>query len=165
MLYKTVILSLGLLSLINCKTQKEAKVLTENQVENSGNLTKNIKDGSIIYFNEGENRFLNKYQMNVTFKRISEDSRCPKDVNCIWAGVAVAEIEVMGTATRPVTLSLASLDNKGRNYHQSADFNGYKITLMEVNPYPEAAQGSNELNGKYRIGIKIQKSDEGSTMK
>lgn len=165
MLYKTVILSLGLLSLINCKTQKEAKVLTENQVENSGNLTKNIKDGSIIYFNEGENRFLNKYQMNVTFKRISEDSRCPKDVNCIWAGVAVAEIEVMGTATRPVTLSLASLDNKGRNYHQSADFNGYKITLTEVNPYPEAAQGSNTLNGKYRIGIKIQKSDEGSTMK
>lgn len=165
MLYKTIILSLGLLSLINCKTQKEAKVSTINKVENSGNLTKNTKDGSIIYFNEGENRFLDKYQMNVTFKRISEDSRCPKDVNCIWAGVAVAEIEVMGTATRPVTLSLATVDNKGRNYHQSADFNGYRITLAEVNPYPDAAQGLNALNGKYRIGIKIQNSDEKSTTK
>jgi hypothetical protein len=55
--------------------------------------------------------------MNVTFKGISEDSRCPKDVNCIWAGVAVAQVEVMGTATRPMVLNLASMDNKGRNYH------------------------------------------------
>jgi hypothetical protein len=165
MLYKTIILSLGLLSLINCKTQKETKVSTGNQVENSENLAKNTKDDSIIYFNEGENRFLDKYQMNVTFKRISEDSRCPKEVNCIWAGVAVAEIEVMGTATRPMTLSLASMDNKGRNYHQSADFNGYRITLTEVNPYPESAQGTNALNGKYQIGIKIQKPDEDSTTK
>lgn len=165
MLYKTIILSLGLLSLINCKTQKEAKASTISKVENTGNLTKNTKDGSIIYFNEGENRFLDKYQMNVTFKRISEDSRCPKGVNCIWAGVAVAQIEVMGTATRPVTLSLATVDNKGRNYHQSSDFNGYRITLTEVNPYPDTAQGSNALNGKYRIGITIKKSDEGSTTK
>ncbi len=103
--------------------------------------------------------------MKVTFKGISEDSRCPKDVNCIWAGVAVAELEVMGTATRPMTLSLASLDNKGRNYHQSADFNGYTITLTEVNPYPGSAEGTKNLKGKYRIGIMIKKSDNTATMK
>lgn len=165
MLYKTIILSLGLLSLINCKTQNEAKSSANNQMEKSGDLTKNIKDGSVIYFNEGENRFLDDYQMNITFKSISEDSRCPKGVNCIWVGVAVAQIEVMGTTTRPVTLSLASLDNKGRNYQKSENFNGYKITLAEVTPYPESIQGQKALRGKYRIGITIQRSDESSTMK
>ncbi|WP_263601238.1 hypothetical protein [Chryseobacterium sp. PET-29] len=164
MLYKAIILSTGLL-LVNCKTQKGTQVPQKDQVENSGNLTKNSNEGSVIYFNEGENRFLDEYQMNVTFKGISEDSRCPKDVNCIWAGVAVAEVEVMGTATRPMTLSLASLDNKGRNYHQSADFNGYTITLTEVNPYPGSAEGTKNLKGKYRIGIMIKKSDNTANMK
>lgn len=164
MLYKAIILSLGLL-LINCKTHKGAQVPLKDDVENSGNITNNNTDGSVIYFNEGENRFLDEYQMNVTFKGISEDSRCPKDVNCIWAGVAVAEIEVMGTATRPMTLSLATLDNKGRNYHQSADFNGYTITLIEVNPYPGSMEGSKDLKGKYKIGLTIKKSEKVSTMK
>lgn len=164
MLYKAIILSAGLL-LINCKTQKGAQVPLKDSVENPGNITKNSTNGSVIYFNEGENRFLDEYQMNVTFKGISEDSRCPKDVNCIWAGVAVAEVEVMGTATRPMTLSLASLDNKGRNYHQSADFNGYTITLTEVNPYPASAEGTKNLKGKYKIGLTIKKSEKASTMK
>lgn len=164
MLYKAIILSVGLLTLINCKTQKGASVPEKDKVENSGDLTKNA-EGSVIYLNEGENRFFDEYQMNVTFKRISEDSRCPKDVNCIWAGVAVAEVEVMGTATRPMTLSLASTENKGRNYHQSADFNGYTITLTEVNPYPGSAEGTKGLKGKYKIGITIQKSDTVPTMK
>lgn len=164
MLYKAIILSAGLL-LINCKTQKGAQVPLKDSVENPGNITKNSTNGSVIYFNEGENRFLDEYQMNVTFKGISEDSRCPKDVNCIWAGVAVAEVEVMGTATRPMTLSLASLDNKGRNYHQSADFNGYTITLTEVNPYPASAEGTKKLKGKYKIGLTIKKSEKASTMK
>ncbi len=164
MLYKAIILSLGLL-LINCKTQKGAQVPLKDDVENSGNITNNNTDGSVIYFNESENRFLDEYQMNVTFKGISEDSRCPKDVNCVWAGVAVAEIEVMGIATRPMTLSLATLDNKGRNYHQSADFNGYTITLIEVNPYPGSVEGSKDLKGKYKIGLTIKKSDRVSTMK
>lgn len=164
MLYKAIILSAGLL-LINCKTQKGAQLPLKDDVENPGNITKNNTNGSVIYFNEGENRFLDEYQMNVTFKGISEDSRCPKDVNCIWAGVAVAEVEVMGTATRPMTLSLASLDNKGRNYHQSADFNGYTITLTEVNPYPVSAEGTKNLKGKYKIGLTIKKSEKASTMK
>lgn len=164
MLYKAIILSAGLL-LINCKTQKGAQVPLKADVENPGNITKNSTDESVIYFNEGENRFLDEYKMNVTFKGMSEDSRCPKDVNCIWAGVAVAEVEVMGTTTRPMTLSLASIDNKGRNYHQSADFNGYTITLTEVNPYPGSAEGTKNLKGKYKIGIRIKKSDKPSTMK
>ena len=44
--------------------------------------------------------------MNVTFKGVSEDSRCPEGAQCIWAGVALAQVEVMGTSTRPMTLNL-----------------------------------------------------------
>ena len=163
MLHKMLILSLGSLFLMNCNAQKENKLKVNT--DKTGVTKVTSKDGGIIYFNEGENKFLEEYQMNVTFKGISEDSRCPKDVNCIWAGVAVAQVEVMGTATRPVILNLASMDNEGRNYHQSAAFNGYTISLTDVQPYPASADGAKALNGKYKIGITIKKGGENPTMK
>jgi hypothetical protein len=165
MLHKIFILSLGLLFLINCNAQKETKTSTKVNANTTGNTKATNKDGEIIYFNEGENKFLREYQMNVTFKGISEDSRCPKDVNCIWAGVAVAQVEVMGTATRPITLNLASMDNKGRNYNKSAEFNGLTISLADVQPYPGAEEGAKALNGKYKIGITIKKAGENPTTK
>jgi hypothetical protein len=165
MLHKTIILSLGLLFLINCNAQKETKTSTKVNVDENGVPKVTHKDGEIIYFNEGENKFLKEYQMNVTFKGISEDSRCPKDVTCVWAGVAVAQVEVMGVATRPMTLTLASMDNKGKNYHQSTEFNGYTISLTDVQPYPGATEGTKALNGKYKIGITIKKAGENPTKK
>ncbi|WP_027380642.1 hypothetical protein [Chryseobacterium daeguense] len=166
MFYKAIIVSLGFLSLFNCSAQKEPVQKLKVYVEDNGETRISTKEGEIIYFNEGENKFLKEYQMNVTFKGISEDSRCPKDVTCIWSGVAVAQIEVMGTTTRPMTLSIATMDNKGRNYNKSAVFNGYTISLAEVNPYPGAAEGTKALNGKYKIGIIIKKGTaETSTTK
>ncbi len=165
MLNKTIIISLGLLFLINCNTQKGTKNSTTVNTDENGATKVTHKDGKVIHFSEGENKFLKEYQMNVTFKGISEDSRCPKDVNCVWAGVAVAQVEIMGTATRPMILNLASIDNKGRNYNTSAEFNGYTISLVDVQPYPGTAEGTKALNGKYKIGITIKKAGENPTTK
>lgn len=161
-LYKAIILSLGSLFLMNCSARKK-----EDTIKMDTNKTGAVKmtpaNGEILYFREGENRFLKEYQMNVTFKGISEDSRCPKNVNCIWAGVAVAQVEVMGTATRPMTLQIATLDNQARNYHSSASFNGYTISLADVQPYPNGIDGAKALKGQYVIGITIKKGETASS--
>ncbi|MDV7698113.1 hypothetical protein N6B72_14390 [Chryseobacterium soli] len=169
MLHKTLLISLGLLTLANCNAQKEAKNATGVPVtHNNSHPTKTAQNKiNVIYFNEGENKFLKEYDMNVTFKGISEDSRCPQGVNCIWIGAAVAQVEVMGVATRPTTLSLSTIEKADRNYHQSEYFNGYTISLAEVTPYPTSEKDSKALQGKYRIGIIISKEDlqKGSTTK
>lgn len=166
MLQKTIIFSLGLLTLASCNAQKETKTSTKTSVATHTKEIKPMsKEGNVIYFEEGENKFLKEYEMNVTFKGISEDSRCPEGVNCVWAGVAVAQIEVMGLATRPMTVSIATTENAGRNYHQSAEFNGYTISLQGVNPYPNSQDGAKALAGKYKIGIVIKKAGESSTTK
>ncbi len=162
--YKTIILSISSMFLMNCNAQKKTNKIKADTDKNQMKPVTN-SDQTILYFNEGENRFLKEYQMNVTFKGISEDSRCPKDVNCIWAGVAVAQVEVMGTATRPMTLEIATIDNKARNYSASAVFSGYTISLADVQPYPGAVDGAKALKGKYRIGIIITKGGQDSTMK
>ncbi|AZB21800.1 hypothetical protein EG338_06760 [Kaistella haifensis] len=124
---------------------------------------------NIIYFKEGENKFLKQYETNVTFKQITEDSRCPKGVNCIWAGVATAEIELMGLYTRPVTLKLSTINDAKKNYHKSQNFNGFSISLVELSPEPTSEKGFNALKGSYKIGLKFSKENsenqDGTTMK
>lgn len=160
MFHKAIIFGLGMLALTGCDAQKKAKTDSKAS-EMTNSTTSDTQKNGIIYLNEGENKFLKDYQMNITFKGISEDSRCPEGVNCIWAGAALAQIEVMGTSTRPQLLNLASMDFPSRNFQKSADFNGYTITLQEVTPYPKA-EGAAALNGKYKIGISIKKAGASS---
>ena len=160
MFYKIIISSFALLFLTNCNAQKDTKK-TDKVVKDSSKNT----EGKVIYFTEGENKFLKEYEMNVTFKNISEDSRCPEGTTCIWQGVAIANIEFMGTTTRPTTLQLATMENASKNYHKSGIFNGYKVTMTEVNPYPKANEGTKSLSGKYKIGLIIHKAEENLTTK
>ena len=115
------------------------------------------KISGVVYLNEGENKFLKEYEMNVTFKRVTEDSRCPKDVNCVWAGVATAEVELMGLATRPVTLKFSTLNDANRGYANKHVFNGLQISLVSVAPEATSEKGFKKLQGNYKIGLRFTK--------
>ena len=95
--------------------------------------------------------------MNVTFKRMVEDSRCPKDVECIWAGNAMAEVELMGLYTRPVTIQLSTMNDTSKNYVNTQNFNGYSISLIEVTPETTSAKGFKALKGTYKIALQFNK--------
>jgi len=162
-MYKNIIFSLGLISLINCKAQKEAaeKSAAQNTAETKTESTW-TENKKMIYLREGENIFIPEAEMNVTFKNIAEDSRCPKGVQCIWAGVAVANVEFMSTTSRPVILQLSTTDVNGKNYRKTQAFNGFDITLEEVTPQPTATENAKLLSGKYKIGISVTKEGEGN---
>ena len=109
--------------------------------------TANRNTAGVIYLKEGQNLFLKQYEMNVTFKGITEDSRCPQGVNCIWEGVATAEVEFMGLATRPVTIKLSTTNNAQRGYSRTQDFNGYAVSLVELSPETTTSKGFKALKG------------------
>lgn len=111
----------------------------------------------IIYLKEGENKFLKEYEMNVTFKRMVEDSRCPKDVQCVWAGNAIAEVEFMGIYTRPVTVQLSTINDTKKGHSTTRKFNGYSIALIEVTPQSTSAKGFKSLQGSYQITLQFTK--------
>ncbi len=144
-----VILLLSLLSLINCQTQKPANEPKKETPSQNDSLQINLK--------QGENKFLQEFEMNVTFKKITEDSRCPKDVHCIWAGNATAEIEVMGIYTRPVVLKLSTTNDYSKKYSNTQKFNGYLFTLLSVSPENTTSKGFKELQGIYQISLQIEK--------
>lgn len=156
-----LISTLSLLAVQECKnntgnTGTEATTTAETPQKTGTNMKNSL---GTLTLKEGENRFVKEFETNVTFQQVSEDSRCPKGVNCIWAGVAVADIQLMGIYTRPVTLKLATTDVPGRGYHNSAEFNGYKITLTELTPYPSAGNDSQSMKGKYVATISVSKAD------
>jgi hypothetical protein len=62
-----------------------------------------------------------------------EDSRCPRDVECIWAGNAKVTIKVTNRNGRTETFDLNT--NTGS---KTARFGGYEIRLGNVSPYPRS---------------------------
>jgi hypothetical protein len=73
----------------------------------------------------------------VTFVNVTEDSRCPSDLVCVWGGwVTVAvHISIIGQdmGTYDVTLS------SGQEELAVEVFDDYAIRLIEVDPYPETS--------------------------
>lgn len=126
----------------------------ETIIPNNQPATLNVQNtNDTIYFNEGENKFLPLYQMNVTFKTLLHDNRCSAGVPCTINNVAVTQVEVIGTSTRPRLLTLATGNTP--IFKKSEVFDGYTITLVKLTPEPSASGAS--LAGQYKIGITIKK--------
>jgi hypothetical protein len=71
-------------------------------------------------------------RLRVKFVKLVEDSRCPVDTNCVWAGNAKIKIRVAKNG-RSRTLELNS--NTGPKV---ADFAGYSFKLAGLMPQPRS---------------------------
>ena len=78
-----------------------------------------------------EKRFA-KSRIFVRFVELVEDSRCPTDTNCVWAGNAKIKIRVRANG-RSHDLTL---DTNGPK--QSATAEGYSIKLVSLTPTPRS---------------------------
>ena len=73
--------------------------------------------------------------MKITFLQITEDSRCPTNANCFWAGRVIAEFRVeKGGEALIKTLT----DNPENDPTLSTSFTAFDhvVKLIEVSPYP-----------------------------
>lgn len=86
--------------------------------------------------------------LSVKFQKVVEDSRCPSDVECVWAGRIVIELEVVidGVA-QTVTLS-------SENNEEPATVGNYVITMGAVTPYPVSTVVIQP--GEYKVDLLIE---------
>lgn len=62
------------------------------------------------------------------------DSRCPMNADCIWAGTAIAKFTFTKNGqANPVTLAIPAF----ASYPQQITVAGYTIKLINVFPYPD----------------------------
>jgi hypothetical protein len=76
--------------------------------------------------------------LRIKFAAVKEDSRCPADVKCVWAGNAAVRLDVSirGRGSKKLTLNT----NSGSSRLDEIQYRGYKVKLVELSPYPESDQ-------------------------
>lgn len=87
--------------------------------------------------------------MTITFVGVSDDSRCPRDVECFWAGTATVELtfETTDGVTGPLELVFGGLPPTG------AEVGGVTVDVIDLLPYPLSTQ---EINpGEYVVTLDI----------
>ena len=89
----------------------------------------------------GQNIFVKEHQLNLTFDKVLNDSRCATGVQCIWAGNATVAVTAMTTTSRPQTLNLSIGALRG-DLRQTQRFANRDITLTALSPTPVSSQSA-----------------------
>ena len=75
--------------------------------------------------------------LQVKFVAVSQDSRCPADVNCVWAGQAEVVLNVKhNNCTSALTLTLP----KNNQASDEGKAGGFRLKLVKLDPYPRTDQ-------------------------
>ncbi len=84
----------------------------------------------------GQSVVITGEDLRIKFVEVSEDSRCAKDVTCIWAGRVIVVVEILtdGSPQQVMLTQPGLTDNPAKEIYM-----GYEFTY-KVEPYPEKAE-------------------------
>ena len=80
----------------------------------------------------GEHRDING--LTVTFVGVKEDSRCPDNARCVWAGNAGVQLRIEGGADSVLTVLNTGLDPK------TIGVRDIRFSIASLMPYPRAGE-------------------------
>ena len=87
--------------------------------------------------------------VSLMFERIVSDSRCPTDAMCVWAGNALARIQVRVGTSAPSTVEINSmLDPK------TADAGPYRIVFVALAPETNSTRSIDPA--AYRLTVRVE---------
>lgn len=90
--------------------------------------------------------------VSIKFVGITEDSRCPEQVTCIWAGRVIAEIEVTKMKEAPITKHIIIGQTRPNESNSRVIYSKeeYSIEVASIAPYPVAEK----VNGPYVLYVR-----------
>ena len=94
---------------------------------------KTIKLNKEFTLSTKQKAYVKSDKLTIEFVSVLEDSRCPTDVDCVWAGSAKVQIKVSkGKMAAQVFELNTNLEPKTITYQ------GYKIEILDLNPAPKS---------------------------
>lgn len=111
---KYIILTLILISNI---TMAQEEPITTPQIGISISLGETVQIGDVF----------------VEFEKVLEDSRCPEDVTCVWAGQAKVKVNISGDGITTDSLEVLFAANSNLRIGELDEF---YIDAMALTPYP-----------------------------
>lgn len=112
---------------------------------------------------QNQTAFLASENLMIRFLDIQSDSRCPIDVQCIWAGEAEARLGLQlatdagstGLFTEMLLVKGAGDDASVKVFKASKDAS-YSIKLIRVDPYPRS--NTTKESRDYTITLSVSKA-------
>jgi hypothetical protein len=81
--------------------------------------------------------FIESERMLLNFTNVTADSRCPTDVQCVWAGIGAVSVRIKKDEgnTSSHLHTIVTTENRFMNF---TDSNGimYELELIDLKPYP-----------------------------
>ncbi|HZJ35679.1 MAG TPA: hypothetical protein VFD29_03560 [Gillisia sp.] len=131
---------LFLFGILICSISLSAQVQEENRIFNSV-----LQAGEQLEFGD----------KSIRFKEVISDSRCPKDVTCIWAGEAKVLIEIFEKG-KLINEKLVVIDPNITDEIPLPFSSGdgiYSISVFRLFPHPSAASKKNTMH--YSMELKV----------
>jgi hypothetical protein len=91
--------------------------------------------------------------LRIKFVAVENDSRCPSDVKCVWAGNAAVRLEV--SMSRRDSKSLTLNTSRSSALVGETQYRGYKLRLVGLDPYPRSDQKI--AAGDYTVTLLVSK--------
>lgn len=95
---------------------------------------------------------------SIRFKEVVSDSRCPKDVTCVWAGEAKVLIEIFENgklmSEKVVVINPNIIDKMPLQF--SAGNGIYALSAIELFPYPRTNSKKAKMN--YRLELQVSEN-------
>ena len=111
------VLAILLLAFVSIAAQPAEKVIVLDQ-------DFKLKVGESAQASEG---------LKIEFDSVTEDSRCPKGVTCVWAGNAKVLLKVKKDGGKAANVELNTNINP-----KTSRYLDYELRLKELKPYPES---------------------------
>ncbi len=112
----------------------------------------NIKPNDFFELKMGNSAVIPESKFKLTFTGVTEDSRCPKFVNCIQEGQIKATFTVAldGKGQPPIELVRKPSDKTPT----TATVGGFKIQIYDMTPEPENGKKINPADYMARMTVK-----------
>lgn len=91
--------------------------------------------------------------MEVKLLEVIEDSRCPQDVQCVWAGRAKVLVQLIDTTGENTQKEVVF---SGGNVTSLYNENGVEIVLRGLAPYPNASSKIDPKNYYLLMDVRVQ---------
>ena len=107
------------------------------------------KRGEPFELKARETRELADRNLRVRFDSVSQDSRCPIGVQCVWAGDAAVELTL---EKPPAAAETRTLHTSGR-FDRETDYAGLVVRLVSLEPNPR--DGATIAPEDYRVTLVV----------
>jgi hypothetical protein len=93
-------------------------------------------------------------QIGISYEEVSDDSRCPKNVTCVWQGAATVNMVAMVEGDQPEQhrFQLATAPESAR----SVVYKGFRVELIDVTPHPDGS--AKPAPEHYRVSLRVTRA-------